>query len=134
MFRLLSRTSRARATVVCKPLSAAFPRAFKHTAPREPADDAKFPSFSGKTQLFINNKFVDSKSGKTFPTYNAGNGQVLAQVAEAQKEDVDAAVDAAHNAFYNGPARFYPILLLSPTASFLPLFFFFLLPPPALAD
>ncbi len=72
---------------------------------RQPSTEAKFPAFpnNGKTQHFINNQFVESKSGKTFATYNPGNRQVLAQVSEAQTEDVDTAVKAAHNAFYTGP-------------------------------
>lgn len=35
------------------------------------------------TQLFINNKFVDAKSKKTFDTINPTNGKVIAKVAEA---------------------------------------------------
>lgn len=51
------------------------------------------------TQLFINNEFVDAKSGRTFPTYNPATEEVIAQVQEADKEDVDAAVAAARAAF-----------------------------------
>jgi len=51
------------------------------------------------TQLFINNEFVDSVSGKTFPTYNPATEEVIAQVAEANAEDVDRAVKAAREAF-----------------------------------
>ncbi len=35
------------------------------------------------TQLFINNRFVDAKSGKTFETINPANGKVITKVAEA---------------------------------------------------
>ena len=38
-----------------------------------------------QTGLFINNEFVSSKSGKTFPTVNPVTEQVIAQVAEADK-------------------------------------------------
>ena len=41
-----------------------------------------FPKFNGKTKLFINNKFVDAVSGKTFETYNPANGEVIARVAD----------------------------------------------------
>ncbi|HVO62119.1 MAG TPA: aldehyde dehydrogenase family protein [Terriglobales bacterium] len=49
--------------------------------------------------MFINNQFVPAASGKTFPTYNPATGEVLAQVAEGDKEDVNRAVKAARNAF-----------------------------------
>ena len=32
------------------------------------------------TQLFINNEFVNSESGKTFPTSNPATGEVITQV------------------------------------------------------
>ncbi|KAJ8914585.1 hypothetical protein NQ315_017290, partial [Exocentrus adspersus] len=53
-------------------------------------------------KLFINNEFVDAVSKKTFPVYNPTNGQVIAEVAEADKEDVDNAVAAAKAAFARG--------------------------------
>jgi aldehyde dehydrogenase (NAD+) len=56
---------------------------------------------SFQTKLFINGKFVDAISGKTFPAYNPATGEVIAQVAEADKEDVDVAVAAAREAFEN---------------------------------
>jgi aldehyde dehydrogenase (NAD+) len=34
-------------------------------------------------KLFINNEFVNAKSGKTFETVNPANGKVIANVAEA---------------------------------------------------
>lgn len=53
-------------------------------------------------KLFINNEFVDAVSKKTFPVINPTNGQVIAEVAEADKEDVDIAVAAAKAAFARG--------------------------------
>ena len=50
-------------------------------------------------QMFINNQFVNSASGKTFPTYNPATGEVLAKVAEGDREDIDRAVKAARKAF-----------------------------------
>jgi hypothetical protein len=50
------------------------------------AQFTQLPRF--QTKLFINNEFVNSKSGKTFPTLNPANGKILAQVQEADKEDV----------------------------------------------
>jgi len=52
-----------------------------------------------QTRLFIDGRFVDSVSRKTFPTYNPATGEVIAHVAEADKEDVDLAVRAARRAF-----------------------------------
>jgi len=54
------------------------------------------------TKLFINNEFVDSVSGKTFPTINPSNGDVIANISEGDKADVDKAVIAAKNAFKRG--------------------------------
>ena len=36
-------------------------------------------------QLFINNEFVNSASGKTFPTVNPCTGKTIVQVQEADK-------------------------------------------------
>ena len=53
-------------------------------------------------QMLINGKWVDAASGKTFPTYNPATGDVLTQVAEGDKEDINRAVDAARAAFDTG--------------------------------
>ena len=54
------------------------------------------------TKLFINNKFVDAISGKTFPTLNPSTEEEICQVAEGDKADVDEAVRAAREAFKLG--------------------------------
>ena len=56
------------------------------------------------TQLFINNEFVNSVSGKTFPTVNPATGEKIADIQEADKADVDIAVKAARAAFELGSA------------------------------
>src|SRR3984885_11387842 len=53
-------------------------------------------------QMLINGKWVDPASGKTFPTYNPATGEVLANVAEGDKEDINRAVAAARAAFDTG--------------------------------
>jgi len=53
--------------------------------------------------MLINGKWVDAASGKTFPTYNPATGEVLANVAEGDKEDINRAVAAARAAFDTGP-------------------------------
>src|SRR5436309_2981431 len=69
-----------------------------------PAMNPEVSTFiSRKQKLFINGKWVDAASGKTFPTYDPSTGEVLAQVAEADREDIDRAVKAARAAFETGP-------------------------------
>ena len=68
--------------------------------------DPRVTSFLGKPRkMLINGKWVDSVSGKTFPSYDPSTGEVLAQVAEGDKQDIDLAVKAARKAFDNGPWR-----------------------------
>ncbi|KAL0440880.1 UNVERIFIED_CONTAM: Aldehyde dehydrogenase family 2 member B4, mitochondrial [Sesamum radiatum] len=55
------------------------------------------------TKLLINGQFVDSASGKTFPTLDPRTGEVIAHVSEGDAEDVNRAVSAARKAFDVGP-------------------------------
>jgi acyl-CoA reductase-like NAD-dependent aldehyde dehydrogenase len=48
---------------------------------------------------FINGEFVSAASGKSFPTFNPGNGEVCGYLAECDEEDIDRAVRAAVAAF-----------------------------------
>jgi betaine-aldehyde dehydrogenase len=52
-----------------------------------------------KYQLLIDGKWVDAESGKTFTSPNPSTGATLAEVAEADKADVDKAVAAARRAY-----------------------------------
>jgi phenylacetaldehyde dehydrogenase len=54
-------------------------------------------------KMFVNGKWVEAASGKTFPTYDPSTGEVLAQIAEGDREDIDRAVKAARAAFDTGP-------------------------------
>ncbi len=54
-----------------------------------------------QTKILIDNKWVDSVSGKKFDTINPATGDVLAKVAEADAADVDLAVKAARKAFHS---------------------------------
>jgi len=66
--------------------------------------DSSVTGFVSKTgKLLINGKWVDAASGKTFATYNPATGEVLANVAAGDKEDIDRAVKAARAAFETGP-------------------------------
>uniref|UniRef100_J3MFF7 Aldehyde dehydrogenase 1 n=1 Tax=Oryza brachyantha TaxID=4533 RepID=J3MFF7_ORYBR len=62
---------------------------------------AKMPEIR-HTKLFINGRFVDAVSGKTFETRDPRTGDVIASIAEGDKEDVDLAVRAAREAFDHG--------------------------------
>lgn len=50
-------------------------------------------------KIFINNKFVNSVSGKIFYTINPANKKTIIDIAESDKADVDLAVNAARAAF-----------------------------------
>ena len=54
-------------------------------------------------KLFINGRWVDSVSGKTFDTLNPATEDVITSVAEGDSADIDLAVAAAREAFENGP-------------------------------
>ncbi|MFZ0773282.1 MAG: aldehyde dehydrogenase family protein [Candidatus Sulfotelmatobacter sp.] len=56
-------------------------------------------------KMLINGKWINSISGKTFPTYNPATGEILAQVAEGDRQDIEEAVKAARKAFDHGPWR-----------------------------
>ena len=56
-------------------------------------------------KLLIGGEWVEAASGKVFPVYNPATGEIIAQVAEGDKEDIDRAVKAARKAFDGGPWR-----------------------------
>lgn len=53
-------------------------------------------------KLFINGKWVDSVSGKTFDTINPATEEIITSIAEGDKADIDLAVTAARKAFEEG--------------------------------
>ncbi len=55
-----------------------------------------------QTKLLINGEWVNAQSGKTFTVTNPSTEQSIAQVAEADKADIDVAVASARRAF-EGP-------------------------------
>jgi phenylacetaldehyde dehydrogenase len=66
--------------------------------------DSNASDFISKPRkMLIGGKWVNAASGKTFPTYNPATGEVLAQIAEGDRQDIDAAVKAARKAFDSGP-------------------------------
>uniref|UniRef100_G3PTF3 Aldehyde dehydrogenase 1 family, member A2 n=1 Tax=Gasterosteus aculeatus aculeatus TaxID=481459 RepID=G3PTF3_GASAC len=54
------------------------------------------------TKIFINNEWHNSVSGKVFPAHNPATGEQICEVQEADKADVDKAVQAARLAFSLG--------------------------------
>src|SRR5437764_6351283 len=69
-----------------------------------PTLDARVINFITKTsKILIDGKWSDAASGKTFDTYNPATGEVLARVAEGDREDIERAVKAARKAFEEGP-------------------------------
>ncbi|XP_038049086.1 aldehyde dehydrogenase, mitochondrial-like [Patiria miniata] len=88
--RLVSTLGRSGQFARCAPLSsAALPQ--PQTSP-----DIHF------NKIFINNEWCDAVSGKTFPTINPCTEEKICDVAEADKADVDKAVEAANQAFALG--------------------------------
>lgn len=59
-------------------------------------------SVSFPTQLFVNNKFVDSSTGASLPIINPTDESVICKVQSASLQDVNTAVLAAEQAFKNG--------------------------------
>jgi len=56
-------------------------------------------------KLLIDGEWVAAASGHAFPVYNPATGEIIAQVAEGDTEDIDRAVRAARRAFDGGPWR-----------------------------
>ncbi|CAB3391208.1 MULTISPECIES: NAD-dependent succinate-semialdehyde dehydrogenase [Kyrpidia] len=55
--------------------------------------------------LYVDGQWTPAGSGKTFEVYNPATGDVVGEVADASKEDVLRAVDAAHRAFPGWAAK-----------------------------
>ncbi|WP_297254660.1 aldehyde dehydrogenase family protein [Bosea sp. (in: a-proteobacteria)] len=59
--------------------------------------------------MLIDGRWVQAQSGKTFATHDPATGDVIANVPEGDKADIDLAVKAARRAFETGPwARMTP--------------------------
>lgn len=56
-----------------------------------------------QTGILIGDEWRPALSGKTFSTINPATEEVICEVAEGDKEDVDLAVHAARSAFESGP-------------------------------
>src|SRR5213080_4673538 len=54
-------------------------------------------------QMYVNGEWAESKSSKTFPVYDPATEEVIAQVPDANADDVNRAVASAKAAFEEGP-------------------------------
>jgi phenylacetaldehyde dehydrogenase len=73
------------------------------TATLEKVDPKIREFISTNRRMLIDGKWVDAKSGQTFPVYDPATGEVLDQCAAGDKADIDLAVKAARRAFEQGP-------------------------------
>ncbi|KAG2470366.1 AL1A3 dehydrogenase, partial [Polypterus senegalus] len=55
-----------------------------------------------RTEIFINNEWHPSESGRLFATHNPATGAQICEIEEGDKEDIDKAVEAAKAAFQRG--------------------------------
>ena len=68
------------------------------------------PFLDGTTRrLFIGGQWVDARSGETFDCINPSTGEVLTRVSRGGKDDIDAAVAAAREAFTGEWSRLKPL-------------------------
>lgn len=63
---------------------------------------ARAAALTIRSQAFIDGRYVDAASGKTFANLSPVDGRLLGQVAECEAEDVERAVAAARRAFNDG--------------------------------
>ena len=56
-------------------------------------------------KLWINGRWADSHGNNRMPVENPVTGEIIAEVIDATREDVDRAVQAAKTAFYEGAGR-----------------------------
>jgi aldehyde dehydrogenase (NAD+) len=62
-------------------------------------EDHKYLQIAGRHELFIDGKFVASRSGRYFDSINPATEEKLTEIALADERDVDAAVQAARRAY-----------------------------------
>src|SRR6188768_2672553 len=65
----------------------------------DPAPETADPKIRDQYELYIGGKFVAPRSGKYFDSINPATEKVVARIAMANYEDVDAAYQAARKAY-----------------------------------
>lgn len=88
-----------------KDLALDFGKAWEYAPSPEATDHVKLQS---RYELFVGGKWVAPKSGKYFATVSPSTEETLAEVAEANAEDVDLAVRAARKAYDGVWSRMRP--------------------------
>jgi len=73
-----------------------------------PAPETVPVQIEDRYNLFIGGQFIEPKSGKYFQTTNPATLETIAEVAQADESDVDAAVQAARNAYENAWSKLPP--------------------------
>ena len=56
-------------------------------------------SVTGESRLLIDGKLVNATGGRTYPNVNPATEEVIGQVADATREDMERAIAAARRAF-----------------------------------
>ncbi|MFZ1017767.1 MAG: aldehyde dehydrogenase family protein, partial [Candidatus Cybelea sp.] len=64
---------------------------------------AHLPHAGGVIPMYVDGQWQPARSGASRELFNPSNGQRIATIAEAEAEDVEAAIVAARNAFDRGP-------------------------------
>ncbi|MCU1394198.1 MAG: aldehyde dehydrogenase [Ilumatobacteraceae bacterium] len=64
--------------------------------------EARSAALVPRSQLFIDGRFVDAASGRTFADTSPRDGHLIANIAEGDAEDIDRAVRASRIAFEDG--------------------------------
>ena len=87
------------------PNALAFGHAWDYAPAPESPDHIKLDK---RHELFIGGKWTKPKSGKYFPTISPSTEEQIAEVAEANAEDVDLAVQAARHAYEHHWSKLRP--------------------------
>ena len=80
-------------------------RGFDYAPSRESTEIVRLEPEYG---LYVGGRFVEPRSGERFATIDPSTEEPLAQIAQAGAEDVDAAVEAARDAFADGWSTIAP--------------------------
>jgi len=70
---------------------------------KHPLGDATCRFLERAGKLWINGQWRTARLGETFEVYNPATGEIIAHCAAGDKADIDAAVQAARQAFETGP-------------------------------
>ncbi|KAJ8792844.1 hypothetical protein J1605_004029 [Eschrichtius robustus] len=86
----------------CSAACGIFPDQDSNPCPLLWQADSQLLRHQGSPVIFINNEWQNSESGRVFPVYNPATGEQVCEVQEADKADIDKAVQAARLAFSLG--------------------------------